>query len=145
MEFRTRFWMGWQIVDKKPQFALPAGMRIPESVPAGLFEHCILEYSNLRVLLPEIYAEMGGVVAEARRWRCPREAPIPGRAARESPAGSAEGRAARVRGGEHPARRPGGGGPAAGATRLLLGRPAALGGGRPPAAASTLPASRSST
>jgi pyruvate-ferredoxin/flavodoxin oxidoreductase len=52
-----------QIVDKKPQFALPAGTKVPESVPAGLFEHCILEYSNLRVLLPEIYAEMGGAVA----------------------------------------------------------------------------------
>jgi hypothetical protein len=63
VEFRTRFWMGWQIVDEKPQFALPAGIKVPESVPAGLFEHCILEYSNLRVLLPQIYAEMGGVVA----------------------------------------------------------------------------------
>jgi hypothetical protein len=63
VEFRTRFWMGWQIVDKKPQFALPPGAKIPEAVPAGLFEHCILEYSNLRVLLPEIYAETKGVVA----------------------------------------------------------------------------------
>ena len=63
IEFRTRFWMGWQIVDKKPQFSLPPGVKIPEAVPSGLFEHCILEYSNLRVLLPEIYAEMKGVVA----------------------------------------------------------------------------------
>jgi hypothetical protein len=63
VEFRTRFWMGWQIVDRKPRFALPAGAAVPASVPAGLFEHCILEYSNLRVLLPEIYAEMQGVVA----------------------------------------------------------------------------------
>jgi len=63
VEMRTRFWMGWQIVDKKPEFRLPQGMTIPEAVPAGLFRHCILEYSNLRVLLPEIYAEMGGVVA----------------------------------------------------------------------------------
>ncbi len=62
VEMRTRFWMGWQIVDKKPQFALLEGMTIPEAVPAGLFRHCILEYSNLRVLLPEIYAETGGVV-----------------------------------------------------------------------------------
>jgi hypothetical protein len=63
VEFRTRFWMGWQVVDREPRFVLPEGMAIPESVPAGLFEHCILEYSNLRVLLPEIYAEMGGVIA----------------------------------------------------------------------------------
>jgi phloretin hydrolase len=62
VEFRTRFWMGWHIVDKNPRFTLAAGARIPESVAAGLFEHCILEYSNLRVLLPEIYAEMGGTV-----------------------------------------------------------------------------------
>ena len=38
VEFRTRFWMGWQIVDRKPRFALPAGVRFPESVPAGLYE-----------------------------------------------------------------------------------------------------------
>jgi phloretin hydrolase len=63
VEFRTRFWMGWHIVDKKPHFALPTGAKVPEAVPAGLFEHCILEYSNLRVLLPEIYDEMRGVVA----------------------------------------------------------------------------------
>lgn len=62
-EMRTRFWMGWQIVDKRPQFVLPAGVVIPEEVAAGLFEHCILEYSNLRVLLPEIYQEMEGVVS----------------------------------------------------------------------------------
>ena len=63
VEFRTRFWMGWQIVDREPRFVLPEGMAISEAVAAGLFEHCILEYSNLRVLLPEIYREMGGVVA----------------------------------------------------------------------------------
>jgi phloretin hydrolase len=63
VEFRTCFWMGWQIVDKKPQLVLPEGMHIPESVAEGLFEHCILEYSNLRVILPQIYQELGGVVA----------------------------------------------------------------------------------
>ncbi len=63
VEFRTRFWMGWQIVDKKPQFTLAPGLKVPAAVPSGLFEHCILEYSNLRVLLPEIYAEMNGEVA----------------------------------------------------------------------------------
>jgi phloretin hydrolase len=63
IEFRTIFWMGWHIVDGQPRFMLPEGMRVSEKVAAGLFEHCVLEYSNLRVLLPEIYAEMGGVVA----------------------------------------------------------------------------------
>jgi hypothetical protein len=63
VEFRTIFWMGWHIVDKEPRFVLPEGMRVSKEVAAGLFEHCVLEYSNLRVLLPEIYAEMGGVVA----------------------------------------------------------------------------------
>jgi hypothetical protein len=63
VEKRSHFWMGWQIVDKKPQFALPEGVKLPEALPAGLFEHCISEYSNLAALLPEIYGEMGGVIA----------------------------------------------------------------------------------
>ena len=35
---------------------------MPEAVPAGLFEHCISEYANLRVILPEIYREQGGMI-----------------------------------------------------------------------------------
>ena len=62
IEFRTRFWMGYQIVDKKPVLLLQPGQSVPEAVPAGLFEHCISEYANLRVILPEIYREQGGMI-----------------------------------------------------------------------------------
>jgi hypothetical protein len=61
VEYRTRFWFGYDLVDGKPVLALPPE-GISEGAPAGLFEHCISEYSNLRVLLPEIYAEQGGLI-----------------------------------------------------------------------------------
>lgn len=57
IEFRTRFWLGYQIVDKKPQLLLPPDIRVPEIAPFGLSRHCILEYANLRTLLPQIYQE----------------------------------------------------------------------------------------
>ncbi len=60
IEFRTRFWMGYQIVDKKPVLMLPPGAAIPEAVPAGLFKHCIEEYANLHAILPRIYKEQEG-------------------------------------------------------------------------------------
>ena len=62
IEFRSRFWLGYQIIDREPRFALPPGVKIPLSVPAGLFKHCIEEYANLRAILPQIYAEQEGRV-----------------------------------------------------------------------------------
>jgi hypothetical protein len=63
IEFRTRFWMGYQIVDKKPKFMLPAGFSIPAAVPTGLFQHCIEEYASLHGILPKIYKEQEGRIA----------------------------------------------------------------------------------
>jgi len=62
VEFRTRFWMGYHIVDRKPKLLLPPGLRIPEAVPKGLGIHCILEYANLRAILPALFAEQGGKI-----------------------------------------------------------------------------------
>jgi len=57
IEFRTRFWIGYKIVDRTPICVLPPGIAIPEFVPRGLFQHNIDEFSNLRSFLPQIYQE----------------------------------------------------------------------------------------
>lgn len=57
IEFRTRFWMGYHILDKKPHYCLPKIAKIPPMVAKGLAIHNVLEYSNLRSFLPQIYAE----------------------------------------------------------------------------------------
>ena len=62
IEYRTRHWMGHAIVEKKPVLMLPPGARIPEEVVLGALEHNIREYSNLKVLLPEIYREFGHAI-----------------------------------------------------------------------------------
>jgi len=63
IEFRTRFWLGYHILNKKPYLLLPHGVRLPEMVPAGLARHNVYEYANLASFLPEIYKEQRGVVA----------------------------------------------------------------------------------
>ncbi len=63
IEYRTRFWMGYHIVNKTPYLLLPKGAKIPELVPAGLARHNVHEYINLASFLPEIYQEQKGIVA----------------------------------------------------------------------------------
>jgi hypothetical protein len=60
VEFRTRFWMGYALIDKKPVMMLPYGIKVPEVAIQGLAEHNVREYTNLRNLLPGIYEELGG-------------------------------------------------------------------------------------
>jgi hypothetical protein len=62
IEFRTRFWMGYHIVNRKPYVLLPAGVRIPDFVPAGLARHNVYEYANLASFLPQIYKEQKGMI-----------------------------------------------------------------------------------
>jgi hypothetical protein len=62
IEVRNRFWVGYQIVDKKPVLMLPQGMRIPEEAVQGLFLHDVQEFANLGAILPQLYAEMEGKV-----------------------------------------------------------------------------------
>jgi len=57
IEFRTRFWMGYHILDKKPHYCLPKIAVIPPMVAKGLAIHNVLEFSNLRSFLPQIYQE----------------------------------------------------------------------------------------
>ncbi len=62
IEYRSRFWMGYHIVNKIPYLLLPKGVRLPEFVPAGLARHNVHEYTNLASFLPEIYQEQKGIV-----------------------------------------------------------------------------------
>jgi phloretin hydrolase len=60
LEHRTRFWMGYRMSRDKPELVLPPGVLVPTIAVQGLACHNVREFSNLRVLLPEIYAEFGG-------------------------------------------------------------------------------------
>jgi phloretin hydrolase len=60
LEQRTRFWMGYRMFQGKPELILPPGASVPPFVVQGLARHNVREFSNLGVLLPEIYAEFGG-------------------------------------------------------------------------------------
>jgi hypothetical protein len=55
---RSRFWIGWAVVDRKP-------VRVGEGMPAAVFEdlarglayHCPKEYYNLAAILPGVFKE----------------------------------------------------------------------------------------
>jgi hypothetical protein len=57
VELRTRFWIGYHVIERQPRLLLPPGVRIPEFVPKGLAIHGVHEYTNLAALLPKIYEE----------------------------------------------------------------------------------------
>jgi hypothetical protein len=63
IEYRTRFWLGYHILNRKPWFLLPGGVRIPEFVSRGLAIHNVCEYTNLGSFLPQLYEEQNGVLA----------------------------------------------------------------------------------
>ncbi|WP_411682182.1 DAPG hydrolase family protein [Clostridium thailandense] len=55
--FKSRFWMGYGLVNGEVVKVVPEGVTIPEIVPRSLFSHTIKEYANLAAILPELYAE----------------------------------------------------------------------------------------
>lgn len=57
VELRTRFWMGWTIVDGKAVKTLPDDVRIPEIAAKTLLLHNMKEFVNLASFLPRIFAE----------------------------------------------------------------------------------------
>jgi hypothetical protein len=70
IELRSRFWIGWNIVDKKP-------VRVGQDVPAealaaigkGLVYHCPKEYHNLAAILPKVYAENVNIIDKLEDFR----------------------------------------------------------------------------
>jgi len=62
VESRSRFWMGYHMIDGKPCKLLPDGIQIPIQAPMGLAFHNVEEYSNLAAILPDLYREMNGEI-----------------------------------------------------------------------------------
>ncbi len=62
IELRSRFWIGWSIVDRKP---VRASQEVPtnvfEGLARGLAYHCPKEYYNLAAILPSVFAENSGI------------------------------------------------------------------------------------
>ena len=62
VEFRSRYWQGWNIIDGKPVKMLPDGEKAPLDKIRGCAFHNVFEYSRLRGFLPELYGEMEGKI-----------------------------------------------------------------------------------
>ena len=63
VELRTRFWLGWTVVDKKPvrgQGPLSESVPNQEFVLKTITLHNIKEFTNLAKILPLVYAEERG-------------------------------------------------------------------------------------
>jgi phloretin hydrolase len=59
LEHRTRFWMGYRMSEGKPELVLPPGVSVPAMAIQSLARHNVREFTNLGILLPEIYKEFG--------------------------------------------------------------------------------------
>ena len=57
VELRTRFWMGWTVVNGREVKTLPDGVKIPEEAARMLLMHNIKEFHQLAHILPRIYTE----------------------------------------------------------------------------------------
>ena len=56
--FKSHFWMGIGLNEKGELVKLvPDGKAVPEMLPRALFGHNIKEFTNLALILPELYAE----------------------------------------------------------------------------------------
>ncbi len=57
VELRTRFWMGWTIVNGRAVKTLPDGVSLPLQAPELLLRHNMKEFHQLAHILPRVYAE----------------------------------------------------------------------------------------
>ena len=56
-ELRTRFWLGYAVINGKPVKVFPDDAQIPTDMMKGLLMHNIKEFTHLAAILPEVYAE----------------------------------------------------------------------------------------
>jgi hypothetical protein len=66
IELRSRFWLGWNIIDKKP---VKVADRVPLELVKGLAYHCPKEYTNLAAILPRVYEENVNVIDRIEDFR----------------------------------------------------------------------------
>jgi hypothetical protein len=57
IELRSRFWIGYGLVDGKLVKLLPEGVSAPIEAVRGLFQHNLTEFTHLAAILPKVYAE----------------------------------------------------------------------------------------
>lgn len=60
LEYRTRFWIGYHVIDGEAKYLLPPGLELPEQVAMGLVGHNIKEFVHLAKILPDLYEEEKG-------------------------------------------------------------------------------------
>ena len=53
IELRSRFWIGYGLVDGRLVKLVPDGVSVPEEVPMGLFTHNLKEFGHLAAILPQ--------------------------------------------------------------------------------------------
>ena len=56
-ELRTRFWLGYAVINGKPVKVFPDDAQIPTDMMKGLLMHNIKEFTHLASILPQVYAE----------------------------------------------------------------------------------------
>ncbi|MDS0528561.1 phloretin hydrolase [Clostridium sp. SHJSY1] len=56
-ELRSRFWIGYQIINGQPVKVIPDGMSVPIETVKGLFAHNLKEFTHLATILPKVYEE----------------------------------------------------------------------------------------
>ena len=54
IELRSRFWIGYGLVDGRLVKLVPDGVSVPEEVPMGLFAHNLKEFGHLAAILPQV-------------------------------------------------------------------------------------------
>ncbi len=57
IELRTRFWIGYGLIEGQIAKLLPDGVHVPPKVPQGLFAHNLKEFGHLAAILPGLYRE----------------------------------------------------------------------------------------
>lgn len=56
-ELRSRFWMGYNVIDGKAEYLMPQGREFPLILAKQLLGHNFNEFTNLTEVLPLVYAE----------------------------------------------------------------------------------------
>lgn len=57
IELRSRFWIGYGLMDGRIVKFVPDGISVPDFIPMGLFAHNLKEFGHLAAILPSLYAE----------------------------------------------------------------------------------------